>query len=163
MAVQVERDADGRVTEPLLCDRRVNPIREQVGRVGVAQIMESDLWQHLGLRPQPDEFMREAVRLKRGAILLRNDMGLIARSDADLEKLFALARAVLAEFVDDEGGQRDCASPARSSSPSIACHFSSVPCFARPKVACEQDRRNTSAERRFRRDAGHRGRRAALG
>ena len=54
--------------------------------------------------------MGEAVWLKRGAILLRNDMGLVVRSDADLE-LFALARAVLAEFVDDEGGQRDCASP----------------------------------------------------
>src|ERR1700730_8795328 len=84
MAVQVERDADGRRPEPLLCDLRVNPIREQLGRVGVAQIMESDLWQHLGLRPQQDEFMREAVRLKRGAILLRNDMGLIVRSDAVL-------------------------------------------------------------------------------
>ena len=55
--------------------------------------------------------MGETVRLKRGAILLRNDMSLIVRSDADLEELFALVHAVLAELVDDEGGQRDGASP----------------------------------------------------
>jgi hypothetical protein len=60
--IKIERDADLGVPEALAGDLGVNARREQVGRVGMAQVVEADPRQ-VAVLEQPRPFMRETARL----------------------------------------------------------------------------------------------------
>jgi hypothetical protein len=111
MAVEVERDPNARMAKAFLRHLGVDPIRQKVRRVGVPQIMEPDAWQIASFPEQPNELMREAIRLERLAIHLRDDVGLVAKADANPQEFPRLLKTGSPQLVSNQGRQGDGSSP----------------------------------------------------
>src|SRR5262249_60732328 len=96
-AVPVDSDARVAVPEPFAGDLGVYAARQQMGRMGVAQVVIADARQ-AGLGDLPNPFMREAVRLDGSTIGLGYDESVVRYTDAKAEKALGLFNPVRPQF-----------------------------------------------------------------
>jgi len=84
MRVEIERDSDLAMPQPLARDLGMNAGREHVRRVAVAKIVEANPLQAAsGEEIRKDA--RQCVRLERGSVRLHDDVVIIGQPDAELQ------------------------------------------------------------------------------
>src|SRR6266487_5225637 len=107
MRIQVERDADRRVSETLRGDLRMHAISQELGRVRVAQIMESDARQFFQPPHEASELVSQAQRLVRLAVGAGAHKSFAALPDPEREQFLGLLPFEPAQLLDRISGQRD--------------------------------------------------------
>jgi len=98
VAVQIERNRNARMPQPLLRDFRVDTRGQQMRRMAMAQIMQSHARQ-LVRAEELFKRMGEAARLQGPAIGFHHNVMIVGQSHAEFEKVFCLSDAVCAQFV----------------------------------------------------------------
>ena len=66
MGVGVESDGDGGVAQQFLNELRVDSTRQQDGGAGVAQVVETDLWQSGLIQQRLERALGQVVSVERG-------------------------------------------------------------------------------------------------
>jgi hypothetical protein len=112
VAVEVERDRDARVAESLLRNFRMDPGREQLRGVGVAQIVQAHALQ---LAPFEENFERvgEAARLRRLSVGAHDNVMIISESHAEPQQTFRLLDPMLAQLLNNQRRKRSRAAAAK--------------------------------------------------
>ena len=100
VAVEIERDPDLAMTQALACDLGMDTGREQMRRMRVAQIMETNARQFLDCK-YADPLMGDASRLQWAAVGLCYHKSIAIGPLADLKQFLCLLEMPSFQFIDN--------------------------------------------------------------